>query len=246
MRVIIDTGSHCSTKGENEEGRAERPLSEERDLPKFVLFSMAKLQEQIGNCGKGGFQEETRDWRKQDTAESELWSQSLGTLRIQFSEQGSWSLNSKVWTWTSKGVWNKSLSMRSGKMWYMKYGFLGRTSICWFLWLKNRQKSYWSFFKKWSGSFIICFKLDFPAFTTPCHCLLMIMTYASSAHCFPLIMQSHSLCQEYLSLPVLVDAISSPFREPDELFFFPMQCSMFSTPRELADPPLYLPLLYIW
>lgn len=26
MRVIIDTGSHCSTKGENEEGRAERPL----------------------------------------------------------------------------------------------------------------------------------------------------------------------------------------------------------------------------
>lgn len=43
MRVIIDTGSHCSTKGENEEGRAERPLSGERDLPKFVLFSMAKL-----------------------------------------------------------------------------------------------------------------------------------------------------------------------------------------------------------
>lgn len=34
----------------------QKDLSEERDLPEFVLFSMAKLQEQIGNCGKGGFQ----------------------------------------------------------------------------------------------------------------------------------------------------------------------------------------------
>ena len=56
MRVIIDSGSHCSTKSENEEGWAVRPLSEERDLPKFVLVSVAKLREQIGNCGKGGFQ----------------------------------------------------------------------------------------------------------------------------------------------------------------------------------------------
>lgn len=30
MRVIIDTGSHCSTKGQNEEGRAERPFRRKR------------------------------------------------------------------------------------------------------------------------------------------------------------------------------------------------------------------------
>lgn len=207
---------------------------------------MAKLQEQIGNCGKGGFQWETRDWRKQETAESELWSQSLGSLCIQFSEQGFWSLNSKVWTWTNKGVWNKGVSMMSGKMWYMKCGFpRENVSLLKFLWFKNRQKAT-GLLKKWSGSFVICFKFDFPAFTTPCHCLLMIMTYASSAHCFLLIMHSHSLCQEYLSLPVLVDTISSPFREPDELFFSPMQCSMFSTPIQSWLILLCIYLCYIF
>lgn len=71
------------------------------------------------------------------------------------------------------------------------------------------------------------------------------MTYASSAHCFPLIVHSHSLCQEYLSPRVLVDALSSPFREPDEPFFFP-PCSALCFPHPESWLILHVYLCYIF